>query len=136
MFLKVLCILLLFLQIIHQLEDGFAHSSSSNKTSNSLQQALQNLDYFSREYYTITHLQKHSEVKSFQGKFCQRSFSHYSSLAKHERIHTRKEPYNCETCNSLFGHASTLYNHMLTHTFDRPYKCKKTFSYSIRRKTL
>ena len=97
MFLKVLCILLLFLQIIHQLEDGFAHSSSSNKTSNSLQQALQNLDYFSREYYTITHLQKHSEVKSFQGKFCQRSFSHYSSLTKHERIHTRKEPYNCET---------------------------------------
>ena len=63
--------------------------------------------------------------------FCNKIFTHRSTLVKHQRIHKGERPYQCRVCGQAFVQSSNRKRHMLVHTGEKPFncdECDKTFT--------
>ncbi|XP_062554376.1 zinc finger protein 420-like [Armigeres subalbatus] len=70
-------------------------------------------------------------IKRFQCEMCDRSYTLFSSLRKHQNLHTKSNAFICKTCGRAFVKASTLALHeRRNHDENARYKCEgcgKTF---------
>ena len=107
---------------------------NEGSSNSSRAEDAQNLDYFfdktTREFYgnsssfssklkynTKVHLRKYSGVKSFQCKFCHKSFRQDSTLNRHLRTHSGEKFHKCRCCNFIYS--TFTFKNKLKHSFRR-----------------
>ena len=78
---------------------------------------------FTHSTTLVRHERKHTSVKLFTCDTCGKSFAFSSKLTVHERTHTGVKPYTCDTCGQSFAHSSTLMLHERIHSGVKPYTC-------------
>lgn len=62
-------------------------------------------------------------IKSFNCRFCEKTFSRKSTLKVHCLSHTKEKPFKCNTCSKTFAQIVHLKNHERIHNGEKPYQC-------------
>lgn len=57
----------------------------------------------------------HSGEVRLRCNVCQKGFSYFSDLVKHDRSHSGEKPYQCDICHKSFAVKSNLNKHISTH---------------------
>ncbi|XP_066902015.1 zinc finger protein 423 homolog isoform X3 [Halyomorpha halys] len=78
---------------------------------------------FSRYSYLKKHEQSHSGLLLFRCDFCNRLFKHKRSRDRHIKLHTGDKKYKCTQCEAAFSRSDHLKIHMKTHDNQKPYQC-------------
>ncbi|XP_073991992.1 uncharacterized protein isoform X1 [Rhodnius prolixus] len=76
---------------------------------------------FKRRTRLNSHMARHTEIRPFNCRQCEKSFVMKWELNLHERVHSRT--YACHLCSKVFGSKSKLSRHGRVHSGERPYPC-------------
>ncbi|XP_053115669.1 zinc finger protein 777-like isoform X3 [Hemicordylus capensis] len=82
---------------------------------------------FSHKSSLSKHQITHVGERPYSCSECRKSFRLQISLAMHQRVHTGKSELSfiCPQCGKAFSRPSHLLRHQRTHTGERPYKCSQ-----------
>uniref|UniRef100_A0A8C9FL25 C2H2-type domain-containing protein n=1 Tax=Pavo cristatus TaxID=9049 RepID=A0A8C9FL25_PAVCR len=90
---------------------------------------------FIRRDHLLKHWRVHTGETPYQCP-CDLSFRNKQQFLLHQRSHTRRGvgPYKCSECESSFSHKSSLSKHQITHVGERPFtcgECRRSFRLQI-----
>ncbi|XP_058058295.1 zinc finger protein OZF-like [Anopheles bellator] len=73
-----------------------------------------------------THLEAHTQIKSFTCHHCAKEFTNRSAYTIHMRNHSlaEKKPFLCPKCGKCFRRKDYLQVHLRRHTGEKPFKCQ------------
>ncbi|EDW50965.1 transcription factor Ouib [Drosophila sechellia] len=83
------------------------------------------------------HQELHAGNALFQCRYCEATYSNASGRIQHERMrHTNVKPFKCKKCNKSFAMSGKLRTHMLSHTGVRAFHCDSCQVSFVRRSHL
>nr|XP_016931200.1 transcription factor Ouib [Drosophila suzukii] len=83
------------------------------------------------------HQEVHSGTAPYQCRYCEVSFNNATGRVQHERSrHTHLKPFKCKECDKSFAMSGKLRMHMLSHTGVRSFHCESCKVSFVRRSHL
>ncbi|XP_018431099.1 PREDICTED: oocyte zinc finger protein XlCOF7.1-like [Nanorana parkeri] len=111
------------------------HRMAGTRNTDHRRTGTRNTDHHmteTRNHMTGTHDMSHmvraqspdySSSNVYSCLFCQRHFTSFRELSKHEKIHSAEEPAVCSECGKGFDSYSLLLAHQKLHFGERPWTC-------------
>lgn len=59
----------------------------------------------------------------YRCSYCDKGFTNFSGVERHERVHTGEAPFRCNQCHRSFKQRGSLKDHLRTHSSDSPFTC-------------
>ncbi|XP_039496023.1 transcription factor Ouib [Drosophila santomea] len=83
------------------------------------------------------HQALHAGTAPYQCRYCEATYSNASGRIQHERMrHTNVKPFKCKDCDKSFAMSGKLRTHMLSHTGVRAFHCESCKVSFVRRSHL